>query len=56
MPTEIPTLPVETLAAFMRDVSRVRSTADEAAICAEVLITSDRRGSNLRDWSVEVIF
>ncbi len=45
MPTEIPTLPVETLAAFMRDVfTGCGVPADEAAICAEVLITSDRRG------------
>lgn len=45
MPSEIPFLPVDTLASFMRDVFiGCGVPANEAAICAEVLITSDRRG------------
>ncbi len=45
MPDNIPYLPVETLLSFMRDVFiGCGVPAPEAAICAEVLITSDRRG------------
>jgi L-2-hydroxycarboxylate dehydrogenase (NAD+) len=45
MPSDIPYLPVETLASFMRDVFIGSGVpADDAAVCAEVLITSDRRG------------
>ncbi|NLF52379.1 MAG: Ldh family oxidoreductase [Leptolinea sp.] len=45
MPNDIPYLPVQTLLSFMRDVfTGCGVPADEAAICAEVLITSDRRG------------
>lgn len=45
MPSEIPYVPVEKLAAFMRDVFIGSGVpAEDAALCAEVLITSDRRG------------
>ncbi len=45
MPTDVPYIPVDTLAAFMRDVFiGCGVPTDEAAICSDVLITSDRRG------------
>ena len=45
MSDEIKFVPVNTLADFMRDVFTACGVpSEEAAICAEVLITSDRRG------------
>lgn len=45
MSSETVFLPVEMLSTFMRDVfTGCGVPADDAAICAEVLITSDRRG------------
>lgn len=45
MPTDVPYIPVDTLASFMRDVFiGCGVPADDASLCSEVLITSDRRG------------
>jgi len=45
MPSEYPRVPVETLYSFMRDVFiGCGVPVDDAATCADVLITSDRRG------------
>ncbi|NMB54822.1 MAG: Ldh family oxidoreductase [Leptolinea sp.] len=45
MAQDFPCIPVDTLASFMRDVFIGSGVpAEDAAICAEVLITSDRRG------------
>jgi L-2-hydroxycarboxylate dehydrogenase (NAD+) len=45
MQSDVPYLPMDTLSAFMRDVFiGCGVPIEDAAICAEVLITSDRRG------------